>query len=127
MTKMTAAEVRAAAARRNYQPEILDNADRGDIAEEIVAALLDPDWKYCGDAWAGLDFEHRDGTRMQLKQGATRQTWTPKKVRMPSFSIKRQTGHWANGADWTPAAPRPAMPRFTSSLARRRRRDMRSR
>ena len=100
---MTPAEVRAAAATRHYEPKILDNADRGDIAEEIVAGILAPDWKYCGGAWAGWDFEHRDGTRLQVKQGAVRQTWRPaKKVRPPVFGIKAQTGYWA-GSDWIPA------------------------
>jgi hypothetical protein len=104
MTKMTAAEVRAAAAKRHYEPKILDNADRGDIAEEIVAGILALDWEYCGGAWAGWDFKHRDGTRMQLKQAAALQTWAaPKKKRPTRFDIKRQTGHWASGTDWTPA------------------------
>ena len=85
MTKMTAAEVRAAAAKRHCEPKILDNADRGDIADEIVAGR-----EYCGGGWAGWDFGHRDGTRLQLKQAGARQTW--KKVRAPVFAIKRQTG-----------------------------------
>jgi hypothetical protein len=113
MTKMTAAEVRAAAAKRHYEPKILDKADRGDIAEEIVAGILAPlGWEYCGGAWAGWDFEHRDGTRMQLKQAAALQTWeASKEIRPTRFNIKRQTGHWANGADWTPA---PAPTRYAA-------------
>jgi len=113
MTKMTAAEVRAAAAKRRYEAKILDNADRGDIAEEIVAGILAPlGWEYCGGAWAGWDFEHRDGTRMQLKQAAALQTWkAPKEIRPTRFGIKLQTGYWANGADWTPA---PAPTRYAA-------------
>jgi hypothetical protein len=111
MTKMTAAEVRAAAAKRHYEPKILDNADRGDIAEEIVAGILAPGWEYCGGAWAGWDFEHRDA-RMQRKQAAALQIWeAPKKIRPTRFDIKRQTGHWANSADWTPA---PAPTRYAA-------------
>jgi len=101
---MTAAEVRAAAFKRHYEPRILDNARRGDIAEEIVAGILDPDWKYCGGAWAGWDFEHRgDGTRLQLKQSAALQTWTRKDVYRPEFGIKWQKGYYANGIDWIQA------------------------
>jgi hypothetical protein len=74
MTKMTAAEVRAAAAKRHYEPKILDNADRGDIAEGIVAGILEPDWEYCRGGWSGGDCEHRDGARLQFKQPAARQT-----------------------------------------------------
>ena len=109
MAKMTAAEVRAAAARRHYEPKILDNADRGDIAEEIIAGVLGPDWEYCGGAWAGWDFEHRDGTRLQLKQSAALQSWDDrqKKVqRNPTFNIKLQKGYYANGTDWI-EAPQP--------------------
>ena len=88
-------------------------ADRGDIAEEIVAGILAPlGWEYCGGAWAGWDFEHRDGTRMQLKQAAALQTWkAPKEIRPTRFGIKLQTGYWANGADWTPA---PAPTRYAA-------------
>lgn len=101
---MTPAEVRAAAAKRHYEPKILDNADRGDIAEEIVAGVLGPDWEYRGGEWGGWDFEHRDGTRLQLKQSAARQLWTRKTA--PTFSINLQTGHWAGGGNWIAAPTR---------------------
>jgi len=65
-----------------------------------------PDWKYCGGAWAGWDFEHLDGTRIQLKQAAALQTWEPpKKSRPPCFNIKPQRGYWENGTKWIPATP----------------------
>jgi len=99
--KMTPAEVRAAAAERHYEPKILDNADRGDIAEEIVAGVLGPGWEYCSGQWASWDFEHLDGTRMQIKQSAARQTWDEKKKTVVRrFGIAPQTGHWVNGTDW---------------------------
>lgn len=100
MTKMTAAEVRDAAHTRHYAPKILGNAERGDIAEEIVAGILDPGWQYCGGAWAGWDFQHSDGTRIELKQSAARQTYTPKKASKPIFSIKKKAGYWKDGTVW---------------------------
>jgi hypothetical protein len=60
--------------KRYYEPKILDNAHRSDIAEEIVAGILETDWKYCSGGRSGWDFERRDGTRLQLKQAAARQT-----------------------------------------------------
>ena len=56
MTKMTAEEVRAAAVKRHYEPKILDNADRGDIAEEIVAGILAPGLEILRRCLARLGF-----------------------------------------------------------------------
>ena len=106
MAKMTAAEVRAEYVRENIEPKVLDNTVRGGIAEIVVADILKPDWKFCGGAWAGWDFEHQDGTRLQLKQSAAR----PFRNSRPAFSIKWQTGHWVDGGTrWVPA---PAPTRF---------------
>ena len=113
---MTAADIRAAAARRHYAPKILDNADLGDIAEEIVASVLEPDWRYVGEAWAGWDFQHDDGTRLQLKQGAELQTWGKTKTR--AFSIPRQKGHWVNGSAGSKRPSRPGTLRSMFSPGR---------
>ena len=40
MAKVTPTEVRAAAAKRHYEPKILDNTGCGDVVEEIVAGIL---------------------------------------------------------------------------------------
>lgn len=101
MTKMSAAEVRAAAAKRHYGDTILGNVERGDIAEEIVAASLDPNWRYHGGVFAGWDFEHRDTkTRLELKQSARLQKWPQPQVRPPRFSIARKTGYYVDGTHW---------------------------
>ena len=70
------------------RPLIL-NSLRSWIVEAIPKAHLTSDWNWTASDWAGWDFEHADGTRVEVKQSAARQSWTglPKKVMGPRFDI----------------------------------------
>ncbi len=78
------------------------------IAEEIIAMALSPSWKHCSQDWSGWDFQHADGSRLEVKQSAVRQTWTaPERVQSPRFDIAPRTGYY-EGAVWIPQPGRQA-------------------
>lgn len=88
---------------------LVDNSFRGVLAEAVVRMALDSDWRWCSEAWGGWDFEHEDGTRLEVKQSAARQSWAPppSSVRQPSFDIRARTGHWV-GSEWIEGSGRKA-------------------
>jgi hypothetical protein len=92
----TPAEVRDSLTRRHWEPKIIDNMLRGDVAEDIVDGVLaQHGWRLCSGSGTGWDFEHNDGTRVQLKQTALLQNWKVDRPR-PVFGIAAQTGHYAD-------------------------------
>jgi hypothetical protein len=102
----TAAEVRASLACRHWEPRIIDNALRGDVAEDIIDGVVAPyGWKLCSAGWTGWDFEHSDGTLLQVKNAAAKQAWAPteKGYTSPRFSISFKTGCWIDGTKWQKA------------------------
>ncbi|MCB9997888.1 MAG: hypothetical protein H6871_02835 [Methylobacteriaceae bacterium] len=88
---------------------LIDNNFRGVVAEAIVGMTLPSGWRWCSESWGGWDFEHSDGTRLEVKQSAARQSWkAPSKG--PSerrFDIAMRTGHWL-GEVWVDAPGRKA-------------------
>lgn len=82
-------------------PLIVNNL-RALVAETIVHCALQPEWRWCAGDWAGWDFEHADGTRLEVKQSAAKQTWTaqPKQPSSPRFDIGARSGHWVDGGIW---------------------------
>lgn len=78
-------------AKRLYDRKIMDNRERGDYAEELVAEALGKQWKWVGIGWHPWDFEGNvDGKRIriQVKQSAARQIWQRPKRFNPHFSIE---------------------------------------
>jgi hypothetical protein len=103
----TASEVRASLARRHYGPSIIGNMRRGDVAEDIVAAILEPSgWRLCpSDDGGGWDLEHADGTCMEVKNSAALQAWAgkPKRPHVPSFDIAPRAGRYESGVGYQKA------------------------
>lgn len=67
----------------------------------MVDYALRPDWRHCSGDWKGWDFEHIDGTRLEVKQSAAQQTWAaPRSKSLPRFDIRERTGYWDNGSTW---------------------------
>jgi hypothetical protein len=65
------------------------------LVEAVISAALPQEWKWCSEDWAGFDFEHRDGTRLEVKQTAEKQSWensSEKKSR--SFDIAPRKERW---------------------------------
>src|SRR6516225_4975694 len=69
---------------------------------------LGPTWRCCPGDWLGWDFEHQDGTRLEVKQSAARQTWAPpKRSSRPTFDIRTRSGFYL-GSEWHPEVGRHA-------------------
>jgi hypothetical protein len=94
--------IRDAVSQRLLSGDLIVNYLRGTIAEAIVAEALSPRWKWRSEDWAGWDFEHESGVKLEVKQSAARQTWSPDNAppSAPAFDIKERTG-FLTGAHWT--------------------------
>lgn len=87
---------------------LVTNSLRSMVVEAMLAMALPAGWRWCGADWAGWDLEHQDGTRLEVKQSAARQTWpAPKHSSSPVFDIRQRSGWW-DGAVWTEKAGRHA-------------------
>jgi hypothetical protein len=85
---------------RAFGKLVIQNDFRGIVAESIVEAALISTWKCCSGDWLGWDFQLPDGTRIEVKQSAARQTWTaPKHPSPPTFDIRTRSGHYV-GSEW---------------------------
>jgi hypothetical protein len=106
---VSAKTIAARAAEVCFGKPLITNINRGLIAELIVEAALPPDWRWCAADYAGHDFEHVDGTRLEVKQSAARQSWAAPAsgVSRSVFDIASRAGHW-EGAVWIEAAGRRA-------------------
>lgn len=95
-------EIQQRAANSVFGRRLIMNSFRGVIAEAIIACALEPAWRWCAADWASWDFEHPDGTRLEVKQSAARQSWASQASgrSAPKFDIKARTGHWADGVTW---------------------------
>jgi hypothetical protein len=107
---LTADQIVARAADAAFGRPLIVNNLRGLVVEVIVDSVLSSEWIWCAGDWAGWDFEHADGTRVQVKQSAAKQSWTarPKQASSPRFDISSSTGHWEEGAKWVASPGRLA-------------------
>lgn len=104
---VTARDIVQLASERTFDSPLVMNVFRSVLVEAIVSRAL-PDWRWCSADYAAYDFEHEDKTRLEVKQAACRQTWTPKRPSPPSWDIKPRTGAWLDGATWIPGVRRNA-------------------
>jgi hypothetical protein len=106
-------------AARLFDQPLIQNQYRSAFIEAMIEPYLAcHGWRHVGDNWAGWDFEHEFGTRLELKQSAAWQTWDPLKQAasglLPKagpgiFDIAPRTGWFDSaGAVWTKQAGRPA-------------------
>ena len=97
----SAHEIRALASRELFGKPLVTNVLRAAIAEAIVASALGDRWRWCSaDYWA-WDFERDDGMRLEVKQGASRQTWhqAGDAESRITFDIAYRRGRY-DGATW---------------------------
>jgi hypothetical protein len=82
-----------------FDRALIQNDLRGMYVECMVEELLGDDWKNVGANWAGWDLEHSDGTKLEVRQSAAKQSWEPSKrgYSAPQFSIRKPSMVW-NGA-----------------------------
>jgi hypothetical protein len=92
--------IRARASELAFGSPVIQNNLRALVVEVIVDEALGPGWRWCSGDWYGWDFVHQDGTRLEVKQSAARQTWAaPKSPMPPRFDIRQRAGFY-DGAAW---------------------------
>jgi len=102
-------EIAARAAHVLFSKKLLTNVHRAVVVEAIVSAALGDDWTWCSEDYASCDFRHKDGTRLEVKQSASLQSWNAETL-MPSvcqFDIAERSGEW-KGSVWTEGKSRNA-------------------
>jgi hypothetical protein len=93
-------QIRAKVSARAFGNPVIQNDFRGLVAETIAESALEPTWRCCSGDWLGWDFEHLDGSKLEVKQSAARQTWTaPKRPSPPTFDIRPRSGFYV-GSEW---------------------------
>jgi hypothetical protein len=94
-----------------FNKPLVTNVFRSVLVEAIVAAAL-PDWDWCSSDYASWDFQHRDRTRLEVKQSAARQTWFTGRASSASWDVAPRTGYWkptaSGGPKWVPRPGRCA-------------------
>jgi len=107
LSSATEAVERHAALAAFGRPLVQNNL-RAVVIEAMVDLALRPNWRWCSADWAGWDFEHPDGTRLEVKQSAARQTWdTPRNPAQRRFDVAKRKGRY-EGAAWIEESGRHA-------------------
>jgi hypothetical protein len=78
-----------------FDQKLIGNQYRSAFIEAMVEPYLEArGWRYAGDGWSGWDFEHREGSRLEIKQSAAQQTWSGagQLVTRGAFDITPRTG-----------------------------------
>ena len=91
-----------------YDRCIMNNVQRGDYVECMIASALGADWRLTSEEgwdWAAWDSEHTASeARLEIKQSAARQSWdseSDRPRRNPSFDIRPRRGYWPkDGGPW---------------------------
>jgi hypothetical protein len=93
-----------------FEHPVMQNDIRSIYVEHMVAELLGKPWRLVSDGWAGWDLEGPGETRVEVKQSAARQTWSPPTAgrAKPSFDIEPRNGYWQDGSKWIAQAGRHA-------------------
>ena len=76
----------------SFGNRLVVNNLRSIVVEAIVNEML-PEWRWCAHDWAGWDFEHSDGHRLEVKQCAALQAWKSDKPPRPVYDIRGRTGY----------------------------------
>ncbi len=98
------------AAEAVFGKPLVNNVFRSIIVEAIIDLALDSEWEWCSGDWSAFDFQHKDGTRLEVKQSAARQSWSPSTLTRPrpAFDIAPRTGYWIEGSSWVQSEGRNA-------------------
>lgn len=106
-TQPTISEVVTRASDAIFGRPLVVNVWRALLVESLIDLILPIEWTWCAADYAGWDFQHVDGTRLEVKQSAARQSWKAASGRPsgPRFDIATRTGAW-DGATWIRAAER---------------------
>lgn len=103
---MTRDDVIAAASGAIFGKPLVTNVYRSVIVEAMIARALN-EWTWCSADYAEHDFVHADGTRLEVKQSAMKQTWVAKGAPRPSWDIAPRKQVWRDDR-WVDAPGRNA-------------------
>jgi hypothetical protein len=103
---MLTIDVQRHSAESAFGRPIVQNNLRAIVVEAIVDLALPKSWRWCSGDWSAWDFEHTDGTYLEVKQSAAQQTWAaPAVQRQARFDIAHRQGRY-EGANWIAEAGR---------------------
>jgi hypothetical protein len=88
--------------------DLLDNTERGVLAEFIVATALGIPAGGVREGWAAWDLTTPDGVRVEVKPAAYLQSWAQKELSRISFGTPRTLARDADGGGFAGAARRHA-------------------
>lgn len=96
----TVDEIVSRASDELWRRKLLTNIHRAVVAEAIVSAALEPEWRWCAADYASCDFRS-GGFRLEVKQSASLQSWNAStlKASQCSFDIAERSGEW-DGDVW---------------------------
>lgn len=98
----TSFDIQSLASNVIFGKPLVTNVYRSVLVEAMVSTVLPNGWSWTSADYASCDFTHQDGTRLEVKQSARKQTWSPVNPSPPSWDIKPRTGEWIGGIDWHP-------------------------
>lgn len=89
-------EIVRIAADTAFGSPVMNTVLRAIIVEAMVSSALTADWQWSSADWALCDFRHADGTRLEVKQSASRQSWhtANRKPSRALFDIAVRTQAW---------------------------------
>ena len=90
------------------RPDLLDNTERGVLAEFIVANALGIPADGVREGWAAWDLTTPDGVRVEVKSAAYLQSWAQKELSRISFGTPRTLAWDADGGGFAGVARRHA-------------------
>ena len=103
------AAVRADVVEAMFGKPLVTNVFRSLLVEAMIAKALGPEWRWCAADFAAWDLEHESGFRLEVKQSAARQSWSPPGgvSSPPRFDIAYRKGRW-DGPSWIKGRARHA-------------------
>ncbi|MCZ4346447.1 hypothetical protein [Devosia neptuniae] len=91
---MTKEDIISKAASTIFGKPLVTNVYRSVIVEAIINAALPAEWKWCSADYFEYDFVHPDGTRLEVKQSAMKQTWQTVGTPRPQWDIAERKTVW---------------------------------
>lgn len=93
---MTKDDIISKAASTIFGKPLVTNVYRSVIVEAIISAALPAEWTWCSADYFEYDFVHADGTRLEVKQSAIKQTWQTAGTPRPQWDIAERKTLWVD-------------------------------
>jgi len=93
---ITKDDIISSASSTIFGKPLVTNVYRSVIVEAVISAALSPDWQWCSADYFEYDFVHVDGTRLEVKQSAMKQTWQTMGTPRPQWDIAERKTVWVD-------------------------------